>query len=95
MTGLAPAATEPGPLRRNRGFRLLWLGQVVSGTVLQAAMSLAVLAPLTSGLLVEHVSGQWAMAAFAAAMGAAAILSVTMPGFKNISGFNETSAKTQ
>jgi MFS family permease len=55
----------------------------VNSTVLQAAMSLAALAPLASGLLVEHLSGQWAVAAFAATMGIAAIMSVALPGLKN------------
>lgn len=54
----------------------------VNSTVLQAALSLTTLAPLTSGLLVEHFSGQWAMAAFAATMGIAAILCVVLPGLK-------------
>jgi hypothetical protein len=31
-----------------------------------AAAGLAALAPLTSGLLAEHVSGHWVLAAFAA-----------------------------
>lgn len=52
----------------------------VSTTVTQAAMGLAALAPLTAGLLVEHFSGQWALAAFAAACGVAAILSPMLPG---------------
>ncbi len=55
----------------------------VSGTLHQASMSLAALAPLTSGLLVEHVSGQWAMAEFAVAVGISAILSVVLPGLRN------------
>ncbi len=54
----------------------------VNSTVLQAALSLTALAPLTSGLLVEHFSGQWAMAAFAATTGIAAILCVVLPGLK-------------
>ena len=55
----------------------------VNSTVYQAAMGLAALAPLTSGLLVEHFSGHWAMAAFAAAAGIAAVMCVALPGFKN------------
>jgi MFS family permease len=47
----------------------------VNNTVIQAAMALAALAPLTAGLLVQHFSGRWALTAFAAAIGAAAILS--------------------
>jgi MFS family permease len=58
----------------------------VNSTVLQASMGLTALAPLTSGLLVEHCSGHWAMAAFAAAMGAAAILAMAMPGLRNDRG---------
>lgn len=56
----------------------------VNSTVLQAAMSLTALAPLTSGLLVEHFSGQWAMAVFAATLGISAIMCVTLPGLRNI-----------
>ena len=55
----------------------------VSSTSYQAAMSLATLAPLISGLLVEHVSGQWAMATFAAVMGIAAVMYVVLPGLRN------------
>ena len=55
----------------------------VNSTVVQAAMGLAALAPLTAGLLVEHVSGQWSMAAFAAAMAVAAIMCLTLPGLRN------------
>jgi MFS family permease len=58
----------------------------VNSTVYQASMSLAALAPLTSGLLVEHFSGQWAMAAFTAAMGISAIMSIALPGLKNTTG---------
>lgn len=52
----------------------------VSSTVVQAAVSLAALAPLISGLLVEHVSGRVALAAFAGTLGIAAIMCVTLPG---------------
>jgi MFS transporter len=55
----------------------------VNSTVFQAATSLAALAPLTSGLLVEHFSGQWAMAAFAAAMGLSAIMFAAFPGLRS------------
>ena len=55
----------------------------VNSTVVQAAMGLAALAPLIAGLLVEHVSGQWSMAAFAAAMAVAAIMCLTLPGLRN------------
>jgi MFS family permease len=52
----------------------------VRNITFHAAMGLAALAPLTAGLLVEHVGGQWALGAFAAASGAAAILCAVMPG---------------
>jgi MFS family permease len=55
----------------------------VSNTVTQAAVGLAALAPLTAGLLVEHLSGQWALATFAAAIGAGAILCTVLPGLKD------------
>ena len=43
----------------------------VNNTVILAATGLAALAPLTAGLLVQHFSGRWALAVFAAAIGAA------------------------
>jgi MFS family permease len=55
----------------------------VNNTVTQAAMGLAALAPLTAGLLVQHFSGRWALTAFAAAIGAAAILCTVMPGLRD------------
>jgi MFS family permease len=55
----------------------------VNSTVIVAATGLAALAPLTSGLLVEHVSGHWAMAAFAVAIGIAAIMCLALPGLRN------------
>jgi MFS family permease len=48
----------------------------VTNTVVLGATALAALAPLTGGLLVQHVSGRWAMLAFAAALGVAAVISV-------------------
>lgn len=48
----------------------------VTNTVILAATALAALAPLTSGLLIEHVSALWAMLAFAAAIAVAAVISV-------------------
>lgn len=54
----------------------------VNSTVFLVAMSLAALAPMTAGLLVQHLSGQWALAAFALAMGIAAVLSVTLSGLR-------------
>src|SRR5579863_475932 len=52
----------------------------VTNTVITAATALSALAPITSGLIVEHLSGRWAMAAFAAAMVVSALLAVVLPG---------------
>lgn len=54
----------------------------VSNTLLMVAMSLAALAPLIAGLLVQHASGAWAMGAFAATMAAAAALDLILPGLR-------------
>jgi MFS family permease len=54
----------------------------VNNTVLMAATTLAALAPLTAGVLVEHASGAWATATFAAAMVVAAVLGRIMPGLR-------------
>ncbi|HEY3732834.1 MAG TPA: MFS transporter [Streptosporangiaceae bacterium] len=54
----------------------------VTNTVLMVATGLATLAPLTAGLLVQHVSGGWALGAFAATMAVAAVLCVTLPGLR-------------
>lgn len=51
----------------------------VSNTVLMTATALA---PLVAGLLVQHVSGAWAMCAFAAAVAAAAVLGRILPGLR-------------
>ena len=42
----------------------------VTNTVGMPAMALAALAPLIAGLLVQHVSGAWAVGAFAATQAA-------------------------
>jgi MFS family permease len=54
----------------------------VSNTVLLAATALAALSPLTAGLLVEHLSGRWALLAFAAVMAVAAVLCAALPGLR-------------
>jgi MFS family permease len=54
----------------------------VNNTVIMACITLASLAPLTAGLLVEHASGAWAMGVFAAAIAVAAVLSRIMPGLR-------------
>jgi MFS family permease len=56
----------------------------VSNTVVMVATALAALAPLTSGLLVAHASGAWAIGAFAAAMAVAAALSLILPGLRQM-----------
>jgi MFS family permease len=74
----------------NSGLFALMLSQVpedmrgrVTSTVTMTAMSLATLAPLLAGLLVEHVSVSWAMGAFAAAEAVAAVAALTMRGLRD------------
>lgn len=55
----------------------------VTSTVTMTAMSLAALAPLLAGLLVEHVSASWAIGAFAAACALAAVLALAMTGLRD------------
>jgi MFS family permease len=55
----------------------------VTNTMLMAATALATLAPLTAGLLVQHVSGAWAVGAFAATTAIAAVLSLILPGLRH------------
>jgi MFS family permease len=54
----------------------------VTNTVLMVATALATLAPLSAGLLVQRVSGAWAVGAFAATMAVAAALSLILPGLR-------------
>jgi len=54
----------------------------VTNTLVMVSTALAALAPLIAGLLVQHVSGAWAIGAFAAAMAAAAVLRLLLPGFR-------------
>jgi MFS family permease len=54
----------------------------VSNTVGMVAMTLAALAPLIAGLLVQHVSGAWAMGGFAAAMAVAVVVCLILPGLR-------------
>jgi MFS family permease len=58
-------------------------GRVYNSVVL-VATALAALAPLTAGLLVQHSSGAWAIGAFAATMAVAAVLSLVLPGLRQI-----------
>jgi MFS family permease len=55
----------------------------VNNTVILAATALAALAPLTSGLLVQQVSGRVAMVVFTGAIGIAALLSLVLPGLRD------------
>ncbi|HWG00734.1 MAG TPA: MFS transporter, partial [Trebonia sp.] len=58
----------------------------VTNTVIMAATALAALAPLIAGLLVQHLSGAWAVGAFAATMAAAAVLCLALPGLRPAPG---------
>jgi MFS family permease len=58
----------------------------VTNTVVMAATALAALAPLIAGLLVQHVSGAWAVGAFAATMATAAVLCLALPGMRQAQG---------
>jgi MFS family permease len=78
---LAPAANAALSAAQVRSTPEHLRGRVNSVTFL-VAMSLTALAPLTAGLIVQHASGQWALAAFAATMAIAATLSVTLKGLR-------------
>jgi MFS family permease len=54
----------------------------VNNTVFMVATGLASLAPLAAGLLVQHLSSSWALGVFAAAMAAAALLCLVLPGIR-------------
>jgi MFS family permease len=54
----------------------------VNNALLQAATGLATLAPLLSGLLVEHASANWAMGAFAAVLCVSAILALSLKSLR-------------
>jgi MFS family permease len=55
----------------------------VNNTVIMAATALAALSPLVAGLLVQHVSGQWALGAFAAAIAVAAVMCIALPWLRD------------
>jgi len=61
----------------------------VSNTTLTATTALATLAPLTAGLLVQHMSGAWAVGAFAATMAVAAALTLILPGLRRADSVGE------
>jgi hypothetical protein len=54
----------------------------VNNTLLQFATGLAALAPITSGLLVQHTTSNIAMGAFAVALAVAAIVSLSLKGLR-------------
>jgi MFS family permease len=54
----------------------------ITNTMLMATTALSTLAPLIAGLLVQHVSGTWAVGVFAAAMTIAAVLCLFLPGLR-------------
>jgi len=78
---LAPAANAALFAVLLRGAPEEMRGRVTS-TVLMAATGLATLAPLIAGLLVQHVSGAWAVGVFAATMAVAAALCLILPGLR-------------
>lgn len=55
----------------------------VTSTMITVATGLAALSPLTAGLLLQHVSGPWAIGAFAVAMGVAAIMCIALPWLRD------------
>jgi MFS family permease len=57
----------------------------VNNTVIMAATALAAFSPLAAGLLVQHVSGQWALGTFAAAIGVAAVMCIGLPWLRDFS----------
>jgi MFS family permease len=82
---LAPAANAALFAALMRSAPAEMRGRVTS-TVVMAATALAALAPLIAGLLVQHVSGAWAVGAFAATMAAAAVLCLALPGLRQAHG---------
>jgi MFS family permease len=55
----------------------------VNNALIQAATGLAALAPLASGLLVEHTSPHWAMGAFAITLGVSAVLALSLRSLRD------------
>jgi MFS family permease len=55
----------------------------VNSTVIMMATGLAALSPLTAGLIVQHVSAQWALGGFAVSVGVAAIMCITLPWLRD------------
>jgi MFS family permease len=55
----------------------------VNSTMIMMATGLAALSPLTAGLIVEHVSAQWALGTFAVTVGVAAIMCIALPWLRD------------
>jgi MFS family permease len=64
----------------------------VTNTVSMVAMALAALAPLVAGLLVEHVSGAWALGAFAVTMAVATAFCLILRGWREADSSAESPA---
>ena len=80
---LAPAANAALFAVMLRGAPEEMRGRIVN-TVLMVATGLAALAPLVAGLLVQHVSGSWAVGAFALTMAAATVLCLMLRGLRDV-----------
>jgi hypothetical protein len=90
---LAPAANAALFAVMLRGAPEEMRGRIVN-TVLMVATGLAALAPLAAGLIVQHVSGSWAVGAFALTMAVAAVLCLVLPGLRNAESAARTAAET-
>jgi len=88
---LAPAANAALFAVMLRGAPEQMRGRITN-TVLMVATGLAALAPLVAGLLVQHVSGSWAVGAFAATMAVAAVLCLVLPGLREAGSLAESPA---
>jgi MFS family permease len=67
----------------------------VNNTVIIAATALAALSPLTAGLIVQHLSGRWALGAFAAAIAVAAIICIALPWLREAEAENVSDARAR
>ncbi len=54
----------------------------VNNALIQASSGLAALSPLVAGLLIAHASANWAMGAFAAALGISTVLALGLKGLR-------------
>jgi len=62
-----------------------------NAALMQVAMGLATLAPLVSGVVIEHASAQWAMAVFALALAGVLPLALLLPGLRHPGAAGELS----